>query len=152
MQCVAFQDAALDILMNELVCPDYDVADIFSHFLEVFEDGSAGRQYAVDFFVYGMTSLRPSTYEGLELIDDPDFVGAVAREICKYQKIDVSPEWLESQENSMMIVMGYLGMREYDDKFGKGNRDWDADRCKYHRHTELGLPCYALLYGEAVKF
>ncbi|KAK3708912.1 hypothetical protein LTR37_011242 [Vermiconidia calcicola] len=148
LQCVAFQDAALDVLIDELINPDgYDLAETFSRLLQVFEDGSAGRQYAVDFFVYyaGYTSLERSTYEGLRQLKDPDFIGAVAREICKYQNINAGPESFESEQSSMTVVMGYLEMKTCDDNFWQGMQWWDprdGDGCRYHRHTELGLPCY----------
>lgn len=118
-QCLAFEDSVMDGLIDILRGPlEIDVS-AFEQWSESFSPGARGVQLAIDFLVHASPTKL--------VCDDGYFV-----------------EWLNDafdEDALLKIVAGMLEKRsttEGDDSVPP----YISDPCRYHRHSELGLPCY----------
>ena len=145
LECVDFIDTVTDAIIQWLergVEPNPFVNTLAGEF----KPGSGGSQLAIDFLVHGKV---PSQRDGcviyrnsepLGKLDDPEFTKALAREILLTNGNPFSRE-LDSQMRRF-LARGFLEERKDDGEQSPVRKLRVDNPCKYHRHTEIGLPCY----------
>lgn len=151
VECVGFMDAVLDQLIDQInqSIYTYCVDDIFKAFLNEFEDDSGGGNFAVDYLVHfrrlGCGKKDCKLYAEIEEIDDEDYLKAVARRSLQAKGIEANAD-ISDFQICKLIVVGLSEAKEWADRVSVGIEHpaypWEEDRCQYHHHTELGLPCY----------
>ena len=149
--CVDFQDTVVDALMKTLTdCEGSPICDTLGEYLEEFPFQSFGRQLLVEVIAYGPAEKGVSDeedmrfdYNALKSIDDPQFICALAREIMAATGCQMPLDTM-SEELRTMLVCGFLEMKAQGDTTERSAEEmpWLINPCRYHRHTELGLPCY----------
>ncbi|KAK3708913.1 hypothetical protein LTR37_011243 [Vermiconidia calcicola] len=146
--CVDFQDTVVDALTTKLTdCKGNLICDILGDFLKEFPFQSIGRQLLVDVIAYGPAENGMSNeedkrfdYNALKSVDDSHFTIVLSREILASRGFQVPLNLTE--ELMTMLVCGFLEIKSQGDSVPRREMPWITNPCRYHRHTELGLPCY----------
>lgn len=147
--CVDFMDTVLDAIIHRMTsrsgigCIDF-VADIFR---DRFKSGSGGYQFLVDYLTHcdwpGCGRRECSLAQEIDQLGDEELLTEVARATLRAQDFEVGQDVLKP-EYCKMVISGSISLRGVEDLKVRGGKEfpWGNDRCQYHRHSELGLPCY----------
>lgn len=148
LDCTAFMDLTLDLMMERAIRSEGFLCslEIVNPLLETYPAGSGGWRLALDYVIYIKLGCNdcPMTDE-IRRIQNSHFITQLAHKILEKQGLDPEEHCDDttSQDYYKGLITGYF--------VGNGNNGdeaarafpWNHDRCQYHRHTELGLPCYA---------
>lgn len=141
--CVNYMDAALDHIIDDLTnrkdwCYIWKIESTFTN---EFAPGSGSGQFLIDcmlHFPVGVEDLR--AHVDLQAVENPQFLSEVAQRICEAKRVSGLGR-LEDTKLCKMIIAGFNEEKRDEEILGD-ELPWNQDRCQYHRHTELGLPCY----------
>ena len=148
-RCGEVMDLAMDEVI-ELLSEEgiIFVGDFVDASVKYCQPGSTGRQLAVDFLVYGKAASKIDAeckafgFGALKFCNDPDFSKALARTFLAVKGFE-TPAEIEIAGFSTVLAGGFLEAKEHEAEEEEDLRaPWKVDPCKYHSHTELGLPCY----------
>jgi hypothetical protein len=141
-------DASLGVAINEVVSQGGFIylSELLNAFVAKFPSGSAGRKFVLDFILHkghwvGSGLVPRSKYEDLDEVEDGEVVTALADMVMEVTEIKVIGD-TATQEVKKMLVAGFLEAKLYTDYFDLVVCPWEEDKCQYHRHAEIGLPCY----------
>jgi hypothetical protein len=148
---IDYMDASLDVVISWIVSHGDEIFlyEVLNAFTAEFPNGSAGRKFAIDFVFHnghwlGTTAanVHRSKYDHLSEVEDEAVVTQLARKVMGITGLKVADDSATHQTN-MMLVGRFFDARDYTDDFDLGSCPWEENKCQYHCHTELGLPCYA---------
>ena len=144
---VDFMDTSLDFAIGKVLLSGNFVYyhEILNAFTAEFSTGSAGRKFTIDFAlrvkVFGSEIYYRSTYADLGEVDDEEVITELVRRVMDVTGFRVTDN-TRTHEIKTMLISGFFDARDFTCDFDLGARPWEEDKCQYHRHTELGLPCY----------
>lgn len=112
-----FLDAVMDQISKNLLEGYLQVPldEVLPHLLEVFGPESKGRQLIADWI--------------LDEAIEASQAGTTSREMV---------EGIMDEDFRVLLLQTFL-----DQKFEGGNKTW-SDGCAYHKHDEMGRPCFAM--------
>ena len=140
--CFDFMDVVLDEMMKGLcAAPNLCAEFIIESFADAFPPNSGGWNMAIDLLLNTprpKCDLENCIYDYVfDVVDSKPLINELARRISKTEKYQTAAEDLENPEFCKILVFGYLQVKS------RGIEDEKVrPPCQYHRHKELGLPCY----------
>ena len=149
--CVNYMDTMLDQFMELLYdLNPFSLNEVINPLVEEFPRDTEGWRLAIDYTIYCKVGCADNCwiYDELRRISNEDFVIDVATGIreeissCDWVGDKSDPEYCK------VIVSGYCEQKRSKNDQRDENLPWVQDKCQYHRHTELGLPCYVAKAGE----
>lgn len=146
-ECVEFADRMLDELIERMAIDGgYFPLDKIIEAAKVFEDGSGPFRFLIDFFIHrepiNCGGQFQSVSEALSNVENYLFIHELAKKICEKRNFELKHC---DDVFDKVVVSGFFAYKaaEVEDNIREGG-PWEDDRCQYHYHTELGLPCYNL--------
>lgn len=146
--CVNFEDYMMDEFIDRM--DKYDGYFPLNEFIEEssrFESTSRSWKFMIDYLLHkhplNCGDDLASVYRALNNAYHYDFMIDLARKICCVKDINV-PQEIDDADLYQLVITGYFAAKHYEEE-KRPTIDlypWNKDRCQYHRHRELYLPCY----------
>jgi hypothetical protein len=145
--CFDFMDVVLDEMMKGLcAAPNLCAEFIIVSFANAFRPNSGGWNMAIDLLLNiprPKCDLENCVYDYVfDVVDSKPLISELARRVSKIEKYKTAAEDLENPEFFKILVFGYLQVKSRDNEDEAKGTPWTRAVCQYHRHKELGLPCY----------
>ena len=148
---VAFMDVILDIAIDLTfnAAEHLSIAQILEPFGGEFPRYSGGRKFAMDFVLLyphlGENKVSKDDYKDVYSIGDTEMVKDMCCAVSKAKGVVLAEDTVDP-EYATMLLAGFLAEKSFHEPLVYREYPWQTDKCRYHRHTELGLPCYSNQY------
>jgi hypothetical protein len=143
--CFDFMDMILDGIIDGLPASNTVCSSVLiKAFAKSCAFHSGGSKLAIDILLHTWREecgVECADRWGLGNVNDHALVTELARKILAFKGYGV-PEDIEKPDYCEMVIVGFLEANRRKGGDEAANLPWSRDRCQYHRHRELGLPCY----------
>ena len=138
-------NVSLDSCIQEVI-NNHDrflISEILSIFAAYVPKYSAGRKAALDIIInLTFSNELGSTSKVLSRVEDEHIFKELSERILATKGMkDMSMG--DDLESSKMLISDFINARDIRGDVKVGVLHWERDKCQFHLHTELGLPCYA---------
>ena len=142
--CIEYMDEVFDHIINLVSMSEdrFGVDEVVNAITCHFEPGSGGWRFGIDYAVYNRYPGRKqdNLYDEMSDIKDNVVLKEIVTKLC--QAADWSQPTTFDPEFCIVLISGSCEARCSYGDFEALQPPWELSKCWYHRHTELGLPCY----------